>query len=66
MCLKQMLTRPEAAAHLRIQPQTLAAWAATGKNLPYVKIGRSVRYRLQDLDRFIADRTVAVNASWAD
>jgi excisionase family DNA binding protein len=63
MCVKHtLLTRLEAADYLRIQPQTLAVWAVAGKNLPYVKIGRSVRYRLSDLEKYIAKRTIAANA----
>ena len=50
----RLLTRSEAAARLGIKTATLAAWALLGRNsLPYVKIGRLVRYRLEDSDAFI-------------
>ncbi|NUQ60903.1 MAG: helix-turn-helix domain-containing protein [Pirellulales bacterium] len=53
------LTRNEAAAYIAMRPQTLAAWATLGRHdLPYVKVGRSVRYRLADLDAWLASRTV--------
>jgi excisionase family DNA binding protein len=52
------LTRDEAAAYLGIKPQTLAVWASTGRyGLPFVKVGRSVRYKLADLDAFQAANT---------
>lgn len=50
----------EAAQLLTIQPATLAIWRATKRyNLPYVKIGRSVRYRKSAVLAFIESRTVA-------
>lgn len=54
-----LLTRPQAADFLGIRPQTLSVWASTGRySLPYVRVGRSVRYRLADLERFLAARTI--------
>ncbi len=54
-----LLTRAQAAEYLSIQPQTLSVWASTGRhNLPLIKVGRSVRYRRADLDRWLAERTV--------
>ena len=49
-----LLTRREAAAYLGVAEQTLAVWKCTGRrSLPFVKIGRLVRYRKADLDAFI-------------
>jgi excisionase family DNA binding protein len=49
-----LLTRREAAAYLGVAEQTLAVWKCTGRRtLPFVKIGRLVRYRKADLDAFI-------------
>jgi excisionase family DNA binding protein len=50
------MNRTEAAEYLAIQPQTLAGWAITGKGPRMVKIGRSVRYRLEDLNEFVKSR----------
>ena len=56
---KGMLTRQEAAEYLGVKPQTLATWHVTGRyRLPVVKVGRSARYRLQDLERWLQSRTV--------
>ncbi|MBA3858317.1 MAG: DNA-binding protein [Cyanobacteria bacterium PR.3.49] len=50
-----LLTRREAAVYLGVSEQTLAIWKCTGRyNLPYIKIGRLVKYKLTDLDAFIA------------
>jgi hypothetical protein len=55
----QLLTREEAAEFLNIKPQTLAVWHTTRRyKLPVVKVGRSVRYRMADLVRFIESRIV--------
>ena len=54
-----LLTRPQAAEFLGVKSQTLASWATSGRySLPFVKIGRSVRYRQCDLERWVADRTM--------
>ena len=54
-----LLTRAEAAQFLGVRVQTLACWATCGRySLPMVKVGRAVRYRLSDLEKFLADRTV--------
>ncbi len=53
-----LLTRPESAEYLGVQPQTLAKWAMLGEGPRYAKVGRAVRYRLSDLDDWIESRTV--------
>lgn len=54
-----MLTREQAAEYLGVKPGTLEVWASTQRyGLPYVKVGRCVRYRRADLDRFIEAQTV--------
>ena len=59
----QLVERSEAAKILGVATQTLAVWASTKRYaLPYVKIGRRVKYRLSDLEAFIQARTVDVVA----
>lgn len=56
----RLLNSDEAAKLLAIGPNTLAIWRCRKNyNLPYVKIGRNVRYRLGDIEAFITERTVA-------
>lgn len=48
----------DAAAVLNVSPGTLSVWRSTGRyNLPFVRIGRKIRYRAGDLRAFIAKRT---------
>ncbi len=53
-----LITPEEAARLLGVRTSTLAAWRTLGRyNLPYVKIGAKVRYRLEDIEAFIERRT---------
>lgn len=55
----ELLTRKEAANYLGVTERTLSVWACVKRyNLPYVKVGRLVKYRRSDLDEFIAHRTI--------
>ena len=54
-----LLTPERAAEMLGTTPGTLGVWRCTGKVIvPYVKVGRSVRYDPADLQRFIDSRRV--------
>lgn len=54
-----LLTRADAAAYLGVSKGTLEVWACTKRYpLPYVKVGRLVKYRLSDLQAFVASRTI--------
>lgn len=49
-----LMTRKEAADYLGVKSRTLEIWASTGRHcIPYVRIGREVRYRRADLDRLV-------------
>tara|TARA_R110002167_G_scaffold76148_2_gene212202 strand:+ start:2635 stop:2829 length:195 start_codon:yes stop_codon:yes gene_type:complete len=56
MTTKERLVEPLTAAdHLSVSVRTLAKWRSVGfPNIPYSKVGRCVRYRLSDLDAYIA------------
>jgi excisionase family DNA binding protein len=52
----ELLTPDEVADLLGVSVQTLASWRTTGRyELPYVKIGRLVRYRADALEEFLDD-----------
>jgi excisionase family DNA binding protein len=52
------VTRDQAAKFLGIKPNTLAVWACTKRYLlPFVKVGRLVRYRQSDLENFLTANT---------
>lgn len=51
---EKLWTTEQAGEFLNIPAATLIKWRSTGaNNLPYVKIGHAVRYRRQDLDRWL-------------
>lgn len=52
---KALLTESEAAQYLRYKRQTLAARRCLGNPLlPYLRVGRAIRYKLEDIQLFIA------------
>jgi len=51
-----LLTTREAAAYLKIQPATMEQFRWYGRGPRFVKIGRSVRYRQNDLDAYLDAR----------
>lgn len=54
----KLLNEIDAAAFLDVAPGTLQGWRSTGRyNLPFVKIGRSVKYKLSDLESWFESRT---------
>lgn len=49
-----LLSRNEAAKYLGVKSQTLAVWACTRRySLPFVKVGRLAKYKLEDLNNFL-------------
>lgn len=48
-----LLTTKEAARELRVSKPTLEAWRCRGGGPAFVKFGRAVRYRREDLDKFL-------------
>jgi excisionase family DNA binding protein len=54
-----LLTQRDAARLLSVSTRTLERWRRTGEvNLPFVKLGNSVRYTLEGIERCVASRTV--------
>jgi hypothetical protein len=53
-----LLTEKESADFLSIKPDTLRRWRWLGKGPAHHKIGASVRYHRDDLDKFITSRRV--------
>lgn len=53
-----LMDEKEAAAFLNVSPGTLAVWRCTGRyQLPFLKIGRNVRYRQAALSAWLDSRT---------
>lgn len=53
-----LLTPPEAAAYIGVTESTLSVWRCVGRyDIPYIKSGRLVKYRMSALDAFLDRRT---------
>jgi hypothetical protein len=51
---ESLLNEREAALQIGVKPHTLSVWRTTKRyNLPYVKVGRLVKYRYCDLLAFV-------------
>lgn len=60
--MTKLLTPDETAERLGILTKTLDVWRCTQRyNLPYVKVGRLVRYRESDVEAFIESRLQTQN-----
>jgi excisionase family DNA binding protein len=55
MTNKNLLTTEEAAHFLGLKPSTLHQWRWLEKELPFIRRGRFIRYRLSDLEQWLAD-----------
>ena len=54
-----MLDNDGAASYISVQPNTLSVWRSKKRyDLPYIKVGRLIRYRREDLDRWLESRRV--------
>jgi len=54
--LNELLTAAEYAKHRRCSVRTIERERTKGDGCRYIKLGRSVRYRLRDIFEFIEDR----------
>ncbi|MBA6414725.1 helix-turn-helix domain-containing protein [Colwellia sp. 6M3] len=61
--LSELVNGEQAALILCLKPATLAQMRWRGdKRLPYVKMGKSIRYKLSDIEDFIERSTVGDGA----
>ena len=64
--LEKLLPPNEAATYLGNKEQTLAVWRSSGRyGLPFVRVGRAIRYRESDLKSWMERRT-ATSVAQAD
>lgn len=57
-----LLPEIAAARILTVQPSTLTSWRFAGKGPTIIKVGRAVRYKKIDLEKWLAERTVTHSA----
>lgn len=59
---EKLLNSQEASQYLGVTRDILAVWRTTRRyELPYIKVGRLVKYRLSDLDNWLNQRTKKKN-----
>jgi excisionase family DNA binding protein len=63
MTTSQLLTEKEAAQRLGLSVSTLQQRRFRGRLPAFVKLGKAVRYRPEDLDAFIEQNRIAPNAA---
>ena len=57
---EQLLTTEQAAELLLLSPQTLVVWRCTRRYaLPFIRVGRLIRYRAEDVASFIKNQRVS-------
>ena len=53
-----LFTTQEAAEYIGVSVDTLSVWRCVGRyNIPYIKVGKLVKYRKSALDTFLDSRT---------
>jgi len=55
--VNRLLTENEACEYLRVRPRQLFNWRCLGL-VPFIRIGRAVRYRVSDLDAALDRMTI--------
>ena len=64
LCMQILLDERKAAEVLGVSPGTLSVWRSTGRyQVPFVKVGHLVRYRLADLEAWLESRTRTTGAT---
>jgi len=59
LVLRLVMNDVEAAEVLDMAPTTLRKWRSTGQGPSYLKLGKNVRYRLEDLNAYLQKQMVA-------
>lgn len=55
----ELLNNDQSAAYIGVTPRTLEVWRCTKRHqIPYIKVGRLVKYRKSALDFFLDQQTV--------
>jgi excisionase family DNA binding protein len=67
MFRSELFTSEQAAGYIGVTAKTLAVWRCVGRyNIPFVKVGRLVKYRKSELDAFLASRTIGASLATTD
>ena len=59
-----LLNTEQAASYLGVTPRTLEVWRCTKRQaIPYIKVGRLVKYRKTELDHWLAQQTIGADVA---
>ena len=58
----RMLTSAEVAEQLGVSIRTMTYWRTTGRGPRYHRIGRTPRYRQDDVDQWVSEQAAASTA----
>jgi excisionase family DNA binding protein len=59
---RELLTVEQVADLTALSVETLNQWRSQGLHIPYIKLGRAVRYLRRDVERYILECRVDVSA----
>lgn len=55
----ELYSTAEAASYLDLKPHTLEVWRSSRRHrIPFIRVGRLIRYRRSDLDEWLKSRAV--------
>lgn len=55
-----LLTEKQTCELLNVSAKTLQSWRFLNKNLPYLKVGRSIRYAKEDIERYLENSRIQI------
>lgn len=57
--MEKLISPEEAADFLGVHVDTLSVWRSTKRyDIPFYKIGRLVKYKMSDLNKWVEERTI--------
>jgi len=60
-----VMTVKQAAEHLGLAVSTLNKWRCHGGGPVFIKMGRAVRYRVEDLECYLSDSSTTITTEYA-
>ena len=63
--MEKLLTREE-VARLLSKPESWLKYAERHRQIPFVRVGSQIRYRAEDISRWLKERVVPVAPNEAD
>jgi len=61
--MASLLTAKQVSERIQRPERTLERWRLTGEGPPFVRLGRRIAYRAEDVERWLGSRTYASRAA---